>query len=636
MNRILATLVNGHRVTQPFAPLPAARTARTQTVIVGGGTAGAIAAATAAERGLQAILVEPHTFLGGVGTGGGINSYYHGAKGGVQDRIDAETHTLDVAISVSTRGFHPDAKKAALDARLVNSSVEVRYRTRLTGVILEGAKVVGVRVASQGEQFDLLAPVTIDCSGDADVAALAGAAFRMGRPLDGLPQPYSAPCGYLYEGKSISGRNFDAGYVIPHDGADLSRALMAGHRQHLVDEFTAQNRMTYLAPHLGLREGRFIVGDATVSFRDLIDTRRYDDVVFETRAHYDNHARDWAFESDEARDWVVVCGFWSCPLKGDVPYGALLPREIDGVLVACRGISITHDSAQSFRMQGDMQKLGEVAATAAQLAVAAGVTPRQVNRRALQEALVASGCLDALPEPGRGIKRDTPFNTDPAAIRQHLVSTVPGPGLWCAGRVCTDAIVPHLVEWLQNADPNLAAHAALALGLRGRAEAVPALCGMVQTRDAAKATGGHFTQPRWFAAMYLLEKLKAAAGFEVLAGVLQDATVEPRAQAFALRALLAIGDGQPAERDRAAKVLLKLVAGAAFAPMLELQVSTAGKPNREPLRPLFELTIADALVRWDNPAAEELLSKYEQTGGARERHFVATIRGRGALVAVGA
>lgn len=636
MKRILATLNNGRRVTAAFQPLPADRTTATQAIIVGGGTAGAIAAVTAAQQKLQAVVVEPHTFLGGVGTGGGIHVYYHGAKGGVQDQIDAATHKLDLAISPMTSGFHPEAKKATLDAALANSSVAVRYRTRLTGVIQEGNRVVGVRVVSSGRESDILAAVVIDCSGDADVAALAGAQFRMGRPLDGLPQPYSTPCGYLHKNRAIAGRNFDAGYVIPTDGEDLSRALIAGHRQHLISEFTAENRMTYLAPHLGLREGRFIVGDATVTLRDLIDTRRRDDTVFETKAHYDNHARDWAFESDEAREWVVVCGFWSCPLKCDVPYGALLPQTIDGVLVACRGISITHDSAQSFRMQRDMQKLGEVAATAAKLAVDGNLTPRQVPIGALQQALVKTGCLEALPEAGRGSRRDTPYDTTPSSIQKHLASAVPGPGLWCASQICDAGIEAHLKTWMQDGDAQLAVNAALALGLRRNPAATPALVKLVQTRDAATPTGGKFLQPRWHAALFLLEKLAAREALPVLKATLADATAEPKALGFAVRTLAAIGEAHPETRPEIAAAFGHLTGNRGFQPQLELQVSTAGKPNIEPLRAMFELTIADALVRWDEPAGTSLLERYRTTGNVRERRFAGQVAARAENHAVAA
>lgn len=645
MNRILAQLANGKRITQAWTALPEKRTHRTQAVIVGGGTAGAVAAVAAAKLNLASILIEPHTFLGGVGTGGGINSYYHGAKGGVQDEIDTKTHTLDVAISVSTRGFHPDAKKAELDRALQNSSVTVRYRTRLTGVLMEGARVVGVRVAAAGLEEDIFAPVAIDCSGDADVAALAGCAFRMGRPLDGMPQPYSAPSGYLYEGKSISGRNFDAGYVIPTDGADLSRALIAGHRQHLIGEYTAQNRMTYLAPHLGLREGRFIIGEATVTLRNLIDTQRFEDVVFETRAHYDNHAKDWAFESAEAREWVTVCGFWSCPLKCDVPYGSLVPQKVDGLLVACRGISITHDSAQSFRMQRDMQKLGEVAATAAQLAVQNGVTPRSIPIHELQKRLHATGCLETLPAAGHGLRKDTPYDQTPESIGKHLSSTHPGPGIWCAAKICNDSIVPQLVAWLKDSDKQRAASAALALGLRGCTEALPALCAMVDTRDGFTPTGGHYGQPRWHAALFLLEKLHAVESLGTLSRLVEDRTADPKALGYAVRALAAVGDAHPAVRPQAGEPLKALAQAGefaprvglhGFAPMLELQVSTAGKSNQESMRALFDLTIADALMRWDDQAGHTILARYETQGNAREQQFVAQIQARQELVAVGA
>ena len=83
-------------------------------VVVGGGTGGAPAAIVAGQEGLKTAVIEPQGFLGGIGTGGGIHMYYHGIQTGVQIAIDARTDQWTDRIGGKASGFHPEAKKLAL------------------------------------------------------------------------------------------------------------------------------------------------------------------------------------------------------------------------------------------------------------------------------------------------------------------------------------------------------------------------------------------------------------------------------------------------------------------------------------------------------------------------------------------
>src|SRR5262245_9053774 len=73
-------------------------------VVVGGGTGGAPAAIVAGQEGLKTAVIEPQSFLGGIGTGGGIHMYYHGLQTGVQHQIDERTAAWTARIGGKASG----------------------------------------------------------------------------------------------------------------------------------------------------------------------------------------------------------------------------------------------------------------------------------------------------------------------------------------------------------------------------------------------------------------------------------------------------------------------------------------------------------------------------------------------------
>src|SRR5690606_14053936 len=72
-----------------------------------------------------------------------------------------------------------------------------------------------------------------------------------------------------------------------------------------------------------------------------------------------------------------------------IPYRSIIPKKTEGLLIASRAFSIDRDVSMAVRMQRDIQKLGEVAGTAAALAVRTDALPRQIDVLQLQERLIA-------------------------------------------------------------------------------------------------------------------------------------------------------------------------------------------------------------------------------------------------------
>ncbi len=365
-------------------------------VIAGYGTGGVYASLSAAWQGVTVTVLDPAGIPGGMGTAGKIHSYYHGVRAGMQKIIDEKT-SVSAAICGKAGGYHHVAKVETMLRELETSKVCVEVGYRVFGVIKKGKAVEAVVAAGESGYHVFPCKVAIDATGDGDLAVAAGAQFSLGRDRDGFPQPYSyTPT--LTRGGRLAHHNFDAGWVDPTDTMDYSLGHFNG-RARLWDKgpFTDKNHYCSLASLLGLRESRFIKGAVTLTFNDFMEGKTYPDTVCAMYAHYDNHAIDYAQESDWAWRHVVMFGLWRYLCRGEIPYRCLYPADVEGVLLACRAFSIDHDMHQLARMIPDIQQLGEICGLAASIAVKSGKAPSAINVTKLRELLKDRGVLP--PEP---------------------------------------------------------------------------------------------------------------------------------------------------------------------------------------------------------------------------------------------
>jgi hypothetical protein len=181
------------------------------------------------------------------------------------------------------------------------------------------------------------------------------------------------------------------------DARDLTRAEIEGRRQtRAVVEFLTQNVPEFdgaylieTAAQIGIRETRRILGDYVLSLEDLQAARKFDDGIATVSFGVDIH--DPVGKSQ-------VGG----PITGvyDIPYRCLVPRNVEGLLVAGRCISGTHEAHASYRVKGPCLAMGQAAGTSAALSVRGGVHPRELDAGALREELRRQGVdLDATERP---------------------------------------------------------------------------------------------------------------------------------------------------------------------------------------------------------------------------------------------
>jgi len=492
----------------------------TDVLVVGGGTAGCLAALAAAEEGARVVLLERDDALGGVGTRAGINAYWYGSTGGIQHAVDSRCREWAEAFGVKSAGFHPDAKRAALTGMLAERGVDIRLQAIVYGFLTDGERIAGVMASTPDAIWRVQAQVTIDATGDGDVAAGMGEAFTLGRESDGATNACSLVPRTVEPNGAIAHLNYDCGFVDPTDPWDVSVHYRIG-RQRIADLYASGTapRIYAVAPQLGVREGRHIVGDYVLTWEDFASNRPFPDTVMTCYSHYDLHNMDIGFEQDDYETWTTIYGQFMHMSRASIPYRCLLPRKTESLLLASRAFSVDREAGMAVRMQRDMQKLGETAGVAAAMAVREGVAPRRLDITRLQERLIERGVLsrETLREPapvgyqfatgelhGRGLTAaDAPRCA--RELTGYFGTAEEGKAvLWLAA--AEEAVDSALLPLLQHAEYPKRRGAAFALGARGNGAATPVLIEVFERRDG-ETDDGYKNMPRWIGALVLLRRL---------------------------------------------------------------------------------------------------------------------------------
>ena len=219
----------------------------------------------------------------------------------------------------------------------------------------------------------VLAKVTIDATGDGDVAAFAGARFTFGAERDHFPTWYNLA---EYTAPTESRWHF-AHTVDVTNVEDCTRAFLLSRR--------GGPKCFDHGNYIATRESRHILGDETVTLTDSLRHRPFPDVVNLGAGQMDCHRRI-------ASDWLRM-GLLAPILPTEMPYRALLPRGLENILVVGKAASIAHDALYNLRNQPDMENLGGAAGVAAAYAVRGGVSPRGVDLAKVQKRLTEVGTL---------------------------------------------------------------------------------------------------------------------------------------------------------------------------------------------------------------------------------------------------
>jgi hypothetical protein len=491
-------------------------------IVVGLGTAGSYALAAAAQEGSKVLGIEKCPGVGGMGTYGYVSGYYYGVGGGLHKIIDEK------AADLRDESFLNDveAKKYLLEKLALEKSANVMFEAVVTGVFLENKRLKGVSVFSNNKIHNYLCDIIIDATAEAEVCSMAGCEVSLGRETDGKTRPFTSVKVFLDKNTNISRTNHDSGYVNQYDPLELSNGIMDAHLSQLLDEFQDNvEKVLFLAPLIGIREGRLIEAERNITMEDILNNNLDKQPLFYAYSDFDKHGKDNVMETETLQDWYVACNLSTVCFSVPVGISAMVPKGYKAIIAAGRHIGVDHDTASLIRMKRDMHKCGEAAGTWAALAVKKGVEVLDLPYEEVKTKLEATGCLQEAHNVG--IWFDDNFRrekiswlTKAEEIKVELSTEMPGIALYSC-KLLGDKISNNLKEWLNSSDSTLKYNSAIALGLIRDKHAVPYLREIVINRDAFYYKDCRRTnQLRSAIAAYLLGKLGDSKSLDLFEEIL--------------------------------------------------------------------------------------------------------------------
>jgi hypothetical protein len=424
-----------------------------EVAVLGGGPAGIAAAVAAARAGRRTLLVERYGFLGGMGTAAGVTNFcglhanvhgeMHRVVRGVASDLLARIDRLDglnkphlILGKILAQAYDTAAYKIAADDLLAEHEVDILFHALGAGVAMQDeTRVNALFVETKAGRQAIRADIFIDCSGDGDLAAWAGAPYEVGdghghmlypsmmfrlngidpakagdawRTIPQLMEQAEARGTHKFPRKAAIVRpqrspiewrvNFtqlkrdDGSAINGLEPDDLTRGEIDGRRQ-AVEAFQflrtvpgfENSYIVDLPPQLGIRETRRLVGLYQLSGDDVLGCASFDDSIA---------VNGWPMEVHVAGD--VIFKFPPIPESrgyNEMPYRMLVPEGIDNLLVAGRCASMTHDGQSAARVSGACFAMGEAAGTAAALALSGNTPPRDIAIEKLQQALKQQGAF---------------------------------------------------------------------------------------------------------------------------------------------------------------------------------------------------------------------------------------------------
>ncbi|MFW5866933.1 MAG: FAD-dependent oxidoreductase [Armatimonadota bacterium] len=396
--------------------------AEVDVLVCGGGPAGTAAAIASARAGATTMLLERYGCLGGLATGGlvivlpPLVRREHQVIGGIGQETLERLLEMGEAEYRSDRGssrFDPEGLKRLSDEMCLDAGVLLRMHSWVVGVFGEAGRPEGAIVESKAGRQAVRAGIIVDCTGDGDVAALAGAGFERDDKMIGLPfrignidmERWSEARGDG-TGKQIHKEAHEAAGYESHFGLSpfpLNPGVAWGNNHMASGDFLDPDVLTRMEIR-GRRSAKRVldvVREKMPGFEDswLIDTAWQIGVRCTRRISGLTTMRYEEFESEKQFDDSVALGndFRKPDVVYEIPLGSLIPADVDGMLVAGRCVSGDAEAMEALREIHCCWTMGEAAGAAAALAVERGCEPEEVAVDELRDRLMAVGAVVDLP-----------------------------------------------------------------------------------------------------------------------------------------------------------------------------------------------------------------------------------------------
>ena len=392
-------------------------------LVCGAGPAGIGASIMAARLGATVMLVEAMGCLGGIATAGMMSHWGGRSSSKIMPEIWDLTYEKSKDIgwaeenNSGRHAIYHDIQKIVLEEMVSKESIKVFYYTRVCKAVVENDTIVGVIVENKSGRGFIKAKRVVDSTGDGDVAFSAGVPFFKGREEDQRMQPCTImfnvggvdferavfPPSFETTVETEKGElqalakkilPFPAGHVLLYrqptpgtvccnmtnaieiDGTDaesVTKGVFTCHSQivpiiKFLREYVPGYERCWLmssASLIGIRETRHFEGLESLGKDDILEAKFHENwVVKRAWFNFDVHNLTGA-----SLDKTGVQHGWKQNNEYTIPYGCLLPKNIDGLLLSGRNISGSHLAHSNFRIMSVCIAIGEAAGVAAALSV---------------------------------------------------------------------------------------------------------------------------------------------------------------------------------------------------------------------------------------------------------------------------
>lgn len=396
-----------------------------EILVIGGGTAGTIAAIQAARAGALTAVVEMQGQLGGTMTTGGVSApaYFWGRDrqiiAGIGWELVCKTKALDGSafpeFDVPNQkrpsyhvGINPAIYTLVAEEACLDAGVFLHYHEILTG-IKETAQGWEVQTVGKGVQRTIQAYEVIDCTGDADVVGMAGfqrqrsevrqpgtLIFRFGGydtsnlDMEVVQEHYekAMTVGLLKPGDFwlsdqqpfihfLQNGGFNQQHIFRADSSTAvtqTQANIEGRKAALpllkfiqsipgCENASLQSMCTQAA----IRETYRIVGEKTITYQDYMTGRYFEDALCYSLYFIDVHTEQGVEHEFVPGNRIPT-----------VPLGALVPEGSQRLLVAGRCVSSDRLSNSALRVEASCMAMGQAAGAAAAIGVRQGIPSHQV------------------------------------------------------------------------------------------------------------------------------------------------------------------------------------------------------------------------------------------------------------------
>lgn len=365
-------------------------------LVVGGGTAGNIAAIQAGRAGASTLLVERGAQLGGTTTTGGVaypglfDAWGKQIIAGigwelVKECVELDGGNLPNFAKVPKRHWQNQIQlnlflyAILAEEKCEQSGVKIAYH-EFPQSVEKTAEGWQVDCVGFGTYRRVLCKQVIDCTGGAEVVGMMG--------FERLREEETQPGSMLFHlGKANDPGRHQLHQLYVH-GADstnsrtVTKANLTGRKSILAKLRREKKRLMHLQPETGFRESYRIVGETMITVNDYTSGRLFEDAVSNAFYPVDLHTKT-GVKPKQLKSGTVPT----------IPLGALIPKGSRNVMVAGRCLSSDRLANSGLRVQASCMGMGQAAAVAASLAAKAGTTPQAVPLAEIHEVLKKHGAI---------------------------------------------------------------------------------------------------------------------------------------------------------------------------------------------------------------------------------------------------